>query len=655
MIRRRLRRGAVAALMLSGVALAPGAAVAADPVDVSISDVRAVDGRVSGVLTLRSVSQAQVDPGSVEGTLGGVSVPVAVSQEPPVNRAAMLVIDTSGSMGLEGMATVRAAVRDYLKQVPGDVKVGVTSFANTAGVDLAPTTNRKAAQRVVDGLASRGDTSLYQGMVSAVEGLGKVGDRSIVLLSDGADTVAAEPSAALNKATSALLREGVRVDVVRFRTDDPEATSALKAFASSNGGVMVAADDPAAVSDAFQASATALDSQVQFVMDVPATLSGAQPFTLTGRAGETSFEFRRSVAVGAVAPVVEEPAFADAGETGLALPRIEAADEPWLIWAAAGLMALALFGVVFALTQPSLHSKRERRIASVAVYAGAEQFQKQPAKAQQAAITGHMVAAGDRFMQDRKSTKTTLALIDRADLSFRAGEWLLIRLVSALVAAALMMLLAGGAQFLVFVALCSATAAAGFLLPQLVLRFLAAHRAKKFERVLPDVLTLVATSLRSGFGLPQALDAVARDAAEPAAKEFSRALAETRIGTDVPDALDHMAERMDSTSLRWAVMAIRIQREVGGNLADTLRTTAATLRERESLHRMVKSLSAEGRLSAYILIALPIGLFLYLFASNREYIQVLWTDPLGLIMLAFGVVLLVVGIFWMRKVVRIEV
>ena len=109
----------------------------------------------------------------------------------------------------------------------------------------------------------------------------------------------------------------------------------------------------------------------------------------------------------------------------------------------------------------------------------------------------------------------------------------------------------------------------------------------KFEFVLPDVLMLTATSLASGFSLLQALDAVARDAPEPCAKEFSRALAETRIGADVSDALEHMADRMDSNNMRWATMAIRIQREVGGNLAETLRTTAATLREREGLRRHV--------------------------------------------------------------------
>ena len=120
---------------------------------------------------------------------------------------------------------------------------------------------------------------------------------------------------------------------------------------------------------------------------------------------------------------------------------------------------------------------------------------------------------------------------------------------------------------------------------------------------------------------------MAKDAPEPAAKEFSRALAEARIGADVSDALDHMAVRMDSENMRWATMAIRIQREVGGNLAETLRTTAATLREREMLRRQVRALSAEGRLSAYILIALPFGLLASTAARQLRLRQPVVDDP----------------------------
>jgi tight adherence protein B len=169
------------------------------------------------------------------------------------------------------------------------------------------------------------------------------------------------------------------------------------------------------------------------------------------------------------------------------------------------------------------------------------------------------------------------------------------------------------------------------------------------------VLTLLASSLATGFSLPQAIDAIVRDAAEPAAKEFSRALAETRIGADLEDSLDRLAFRMDSDNLRWTTMAIRIQRQVGGNLAETLRTTATTLRSRESLQREVSALSAEGRLSAYILIALPVGVFFFMLRANREYVSLLWTNPIGWLMSAGGLVALGVGVVWMKRVVKVEV
>jgi tight adherence protein B len=107
--------------------------------------------------------------------------------------------------------------------------------------------------------------------------------------------------------------------------------------------------------------------------------------------------------------------------------------------------------------------------------------------------------------------------------------------------------------------------------------------------------------------------------------------------------------------MRWAAMAIQIQRKVGGNLGETLRTTATTLRERESLFRHVRALSAEGRLSAVILIALPIVIFLWMLYVNYEYVSMLWTNLLGIAMVFFALVLMVIGVIWMRKVVEVEV
>ncbi len=221
----------------------------------------------------------------------------------------MLVIDTSGSMGASGMATVRAASKSFLRAAPSDVLVGVTSFADTAGVDLGPTLDRGAVQRVVDGLTARGSTSLYAAMNAATIALGSTGDRSIVLLSDGADTVAPDGPNALAGTVDRLRAAGVRVDVVRFKTADPAAVTALTRFASANGGAVVPASDTAAVTAAFQASARALDQQVQFSVALPAGQHGTHRVDITGLADGTPFSFTRTVDFGAApAPASQKPA-----------------------------------------------------------------------------------------------------------------------------------------------------------------------------------------------------------------------------------------------------------------------------------------------------------------------------------------------------------
>jgi len=148
----------------------------------------------------------------------------------------------------------------------------------------------------------------------------------------------------------------------------------------------------------------------------------------------------------------------------------------------------------------------------------------------------------------------------------------------------------------------------GWLLTGGYVRIKGQRRGNRFAENLPDVLQLMAGSLRSGFSLPQAVDNAARDGEQPMAAELSRALAESRLGVDLEDALEGVAERMDSKDLSWTIMAIRISKEVGGNLAEVLLSTGETMRERARIQRQVKVLSAEGRLSAYVLLGLPIGI-----------------------------------------------
>ena len=240
--------------------------------------------------------------------------------------------------------------------------------------------------------------------------------------------------------------------------------------------------------------------------------------------------------------------------------------------------------------------------------------------------------------------------LDSAGSRFSAAEWLLVH-VGIFVVAALVGLLLGGGSVPLFLL----GAALGAVGPWVYLGFRAARRRKAFDAAIPDTLQLMSGSLAAGLSLAQAADTVTREGAEPVAGEFRRALVETRLGVPLEDALEGVAERFDSDDLHWTVMAIRIQREVGGNLAELLDTVAATMREREYVRRQVSALSAEGRVSAWVLGALP-GLFLvYLLVANRDYVMPLFTDPRGLVLLVGGTLWLAVGVFWMSRLVKVEV
>lgn len=323
------------------------------------------------------------------------------------------------------------------------------------------------------------------------------------------------------------------------------------------------------------------------------------------------------------------------------------------------LLAILVAGAVavgiYLLVAPSAHSLADRRVQVIEDYvsrAPASQARRRSVSASGVAV--QLKGLGEKVMKDGKSTSRTMELLQRADLPWRAAEWGVMRLVSVVVFPLIGLLVLHGDLISTLLGL-SVGAVIGIFAPDMVLRFLARRRSNKFESQMPDILMLVASSLSTGFSLMQSLDACATDAPEPAAKEFSRVMAETRIGVDVEDALDRLATRMASDNMAWTAMAIRIQRSVGGNLAETLRQTASTLRERESLRRHVKALSAEGKLSAYILVALPVALFGYETMVNRTYIELLWTTLIGWGMMIAGGISLAIGIAWMNVAVKVKV
>jgi tight adherence protein B len=195
----------------------------------------------------------------------------------------------------------------------------------------------------------------------------------------------------------------------------------------------------------------------------------------------------------------------------------------------------------------------------------------------------------------------------------------------------------------------------GLALPWLFLLVRQGRRERAFLAQLPDTLQMLAGSMQAGYSLPQAIDTVVREGQPPMSVEFNRALVETRLGMPTEDALEGIGRRLSSEDFSWVVMAVRIQRDVGGNLAELLVTVADTLRERERLRRQVNVLSAEGRLSGWILGGLPVLFFAYLAVANPTYLGPMWSTPLGVGMMILAVVLLSVGAFWLTRVIKVEV
>ena len=260
-----------------------------------------------------------------------------------------------------------------------------------------------------------------------------------------------------------------------------------------------------------------------------------------------------------------------------------------------------------------------------------------------------LTQAGERFAKAGGFSSGLDAKLEQAGLPMKAGEFVALTAVCAVAGGVLGAVLLGNIIVVLLVAV------VGSLIPYVWLVRARSQRQKKMAEQLADVMSILASSLRAGHSFLQALDQVANEIKDPSASEFHRVVSEIRLGRSVDDAMVEMADRIGSEDMRWAVMAVNIQRQVGGNLAEVLDIVANTVRERAYIHRQVRVLSAEGRISIGILSALPFGIFFYLMLVNPEYIGVLFTHPIGRILLLAGAALMAAGIFVMTRIVRIDV
>ncbi|MET0980473.1 MAG: type II secretion system F family protein [Telluria sp.] len=191
--------------------------------------------------------------------------------------------------------------------------------------------------------------------------------------------------------------------------------------------------------------------------------------------------------------------------------------------------------------------------------------------------------------------------------------------------------------------------------PYCLLRRARTQRLRRIEHQLPDAADFIARALRAGHSFTNVLQIVGNELPEPLSSEFRVAREEINYGVPMDEALHNMAKRIPLTDLRYLIIAVLIQRESGGNLAEILGNISTIIRSRLKLVAQVRVLSAEGRMSAWILGLLPFGVALMLTLTNPKYVSMLWTDPSGVRLLWYAAGMILFGVVWLRRVIRIRV
>lgn len=240
-------------------------------------------------------------------------------------------------------------------------------------------------------------------------------------------------------------------------------------------------------------------------------------------------------------------------------------------------------------------------------------------------------------------------LLQQADVSWSL-QTLIILSVGMAAGLAFMMLIA--TQSVVSAVLATVV---GAMLPGMYVRRRRTKRLNAFEEFLPESIDLVGRALRAGHPLSAGFKMAADDGPEPVAGEFRRIFEEQRFGLPLQDSLLGMADRINLVDVRILVTAILIQREVGGNLAEILDNLAAVVRARFTIRRQVRVYTAQGRMTGYLLSALPLIIFAILYAINGKYMSILFTDPVGKFLVGVAISMQLIGFVWIRKIIKIEI
>ncbi len=523
--------------------------------------------------------------------------------EAGLKRATVLVLDQSGSMVTNGgLATTVTKMKEMINNAPDTDQFGIVTFGSSAVVVQDMTTDKAALVKALDSIKpadKQATTAMWDGVVSGTAILNRLPsyEHNLILVTDGKDDSSTATAA---QARGAVIGSGDGTGATVFAmgiTQEKQLDeSGLSKLVESAGGRFFVTNDANNIAQAFDETTQALNNEyVVSFTPLPGT-QGTQSLALTIGGYTASANF----STGSV----------KSGASSLAPLPVSTPSGPAFFRTTGGLvLALLLVGLAVAIAAyiavqlRDVADQRARRGAH-ALHGGIHRGGGRGGRRRrlsQNALLQRAVAMTEGFAERQGFLDTVEHKLEVAELPLKAAEVLLIWLAGLILLAAVGFILGGWVVGVVLLVV-------GMLAGPAFLDMKARMRQRKFETQLPDMLTLMAGALRAGFSLMQAVDAVSQEVQDPMGKELRRVVSESRLGRDLEDALDDTAERTGSADFAWAVMAIRIQREVGGNLAELLITVAETMVQRERLRREVKALTAEGRISAIVLAILPPGL-----------------------------------------------
>ena len=665
MTRRPTRAGVLplAGLLLALFAL-PGIATAQgqeEPLQVEFRETTPGEGKIGITVAMSGTawgSGQQLSSDAFSATINGS--PVKVTGVTPFGEqqggtrtqlAIVLAVDTSGSMVGDQIVRARAAADEFARLMKPGTRLGLVAFSDTPRVVQGLTTDHAQVRSAIGTLAAEGDTALNDAIVQASGLLAREqGQRNLVVLSDGKDDGSRSD---LTAAIRAAKNANVFVDTVSLNSpggiQDPQA---LQRLSEGTGGQAFEVANADALVERFSSIGRALASQYEVELALPPGLGKRVDLRLEVEANNAVgvYQNDRFVLPGGASPTTI-PAIPGELPSAPGLSRLESPEGRYVIaltgFATVLIACLLLFGS--GSRGPKPYRALRQRLSPYSLTPAISDDQPRLTAFGSSEWAGRATAMAETLVRRGNLEETFLDRLEAAGLNMRVAEFVLISLGSAFIPPLLVLAATRNLLLTVVVVLL------GVVGPFLYLSVRASRRQAKFEEQLPSTLQLLAGALQAGHSLQQAVDTVVHEAGDPIASEFQRVLTEARLGRPLEEAFEAMARRTRSVDFEWTVMAIRLQRQVGGNLAEVLNTVSQTIRDRYSLKRQIRALSAEGRLSSIILSVLPVLLFMALMIFNPVFLKPLYTTTLGLMMLAGSAALMIFGVFWLKKITEIKV